>query len=168
MDQQDVQKLYCAHHHWMKSLLAGKLQCVDDAADLAQDAFERLLKKDLRFDSLSGGRHYLSRIAHALCIDFWRRRKIEQAYLESLQHLSEPYSADLTQHQIVIDIIVKADRMLCRLPGKIKRTFIAVQIEGLTYNQVAERDNISVASVKNYLAQAILRMTMFREAFDLD
>lgn len=168
MNQQDVHKLYSAHHHWMKSLLASKLHSVDDAADLAQDAFLRLLRKDLSFDSLSGGRHYLSRIAHALCIDFWRRRKIEQAYLETLQQLGEPYSVDLTEQQIVIDIIVKVDRLLSRLPGKIKRTFIAVQIEGLTYNQVAERDNISVASVKNYLAQAVLRMTMFREAYDLD
>ena len=168
MNQQDVQQLYLAHHQWMKRLLVSKLHCNDTAADLAQDAFERLLKKDLSVDSLSGSRHYLSRIAQALCIDYWRRRQIEQAYTESLQQLAEPYTVDLTEQQIIIDIIIKVDRLLSRLPSKIKRTFIAVHIEGLTYTEVAQRDNVSVASVKNYLAQAIFRMTLFREAHDLD
>ncbi|WP_102795355.1 sigma-70 family RNA polymerase sigma factor [Bowmanella denitrificans] len=163
MDRQDVQQLYRSHHSWMRNLLVRRLGCPEDAADLAQDAFERLLRKPMRFDSLLGGRHYLSRIAHSLCIDLWRRRQIEQAYLDSLKQLDAAHLPDIAEQQAIVDIIVKVDQMLSRLPRKVKRTFIAVQVEGLTYQQVAQRDNISVASVKNYLAQAIVRMTIFRE-----
>ncbi|MBN7820584.1 sigma-70 family RNA polymerase sigma factor [Bowmanella yangjiangensis] len=168
MNRPDIQQLYRAHHGWMKNLLVRKLRCPEDAADLAQDAFERLLRKPLSFDNVMGGRHYLSRIAHSLCIDLWRRRQIEQAYMESLALLAPECIPDVAEQQVIIDVIVKVDQLLSRLPRKIKRTFIAVQIEGLTYQQVAERDKISIGSVKNYLAQAIVRLTSFREEHHLD
>ncbi len=78
-------ELYRNHHGWLFGLLRGRLGNTFDAADLAQDAFVKILVRPRDFDTFDGARAYLSVVARGLCIDYWRRRQIEQAWLETLK-----------------------------------------------------------------------------------
>jgi DNA-directed RNA polymerase specialized sigma24 family protein len=53
-----------------------------DAADLAHEAFLRLLGRSYQFDSFDGARAYLRVMANGLCIDLWRRREVERVWLD--------------------------------------------------------------------------------------
>jgi RNA polymerase sigma-70 factor (ECF subfamily) len=100
-------------------------------------------------------RPYLSMIAKGLLIDLFRRRSLEQAYLEALAAMPELQQPSLEEQAILLQALVEIDRMLQGLGAKVKQAFILSQFEGLTYPQIAERLGISSRTVNNYMAKAM-------------
>ncbi|TBU76010.1 sigma-70 family RNA polymerase sigma factor [Phytopseudomonas daroniae] len=151
---QSIDSLYRDHHGWLHGWLRKRLGDREQAADIAQDTFLRLLLSG-RLPSIDEGRSYLAQIARNLVIDQWRRQRIEQAYLDSIGHLSEPESPSLETRAMVIETLLQIDAMLDAMPGKVREAFLLSQFEGLTYPQIAERLQISVSSVQKYMLRAI-------------
>ena len=87
---QVVDKIYRRHHGWLYTWLRRRLDCSETAADLAQDTFVKLLSKPRHIDNIPGARGYLRTVAERLCIDFWRRKSIENAWLETLSGRQKP------------------------------------------------------------------------------
>ena len=100
-------------------------------------------------------RPYLSMIAKGLLIDLFRRRSLEQSWLEALATLPEGEQPSLEEQAILLQALMEIDRLLQGLGPKVKQAFILSQFDGLTYPQIAERLNVSVRSVNNYMAKAM-------------
>ncbi|MFJ3077815.1 MULTISPECIES: sigma-70 family RNA polymerase sigma factor [Pseudomonas] len=149
-----VNDLYCEHHGWLHGWLRKRLGNGFDAADLAQDTFVRVIKARSALE-IREPRPYLSRIAKGLLIDLFRRRSLEQAYLEALAALPEAVHPSLEEQAILLQALVEIDRLLQGLGAKVKQVFMLSQFDGLTYPQIAEQLNISVRSVNNYMAKAM-------------
>ncbi|WP_027592839.1 sigma-70 family RNA polymerase sigma factor [Pseudomonas sp. LAIL14HWK12:I7] len=149
-----VNDLYCEHHGWLNGWLRKRLGNAFDAADLTQDTFVRVIKARSALD-IREPRPYLSRIANGLLIDLFRRRSLEQAYLEALASLPEALQPSLEEQAILLQALVEIDRLLQGLGPKVKQVFMLSQFDGLTYPQIAEDMNISVRSVNNYMAKAM-------------
>lgn len=149
-----VNDLYCDHHGWLKGWLRKRLSNSFDAADLAQDTFVRVIKARSALD-IREPRPYLSMIAKGLLVDLFRRRSLEQSWLEALAAMPQEQQPSLEEQAILLQALVEIDRLLQGLGPKVKQTFILSQFDGLTYPQVAERLNISVRSVNNYMAKAM-------------
>lgn len=137
-------------------MLRRRLHCTGDAADLAQDAFIRLLVKPRAFDSFDGARAYLSTVARGLCIDLWRRREIEQAWLATLAAQPEAVACSAEQHASVLQALAAVDAMLRRLPAKVASAFILGMVLGMTDREVAAQLDVSDRMVRKYMAQAML------------
>jgi DNA-directed RNA polymerase specialized sigma subunit, sigma24 homolog len=90
--QDTVGALYLEHHDWLRHWLRKRMACADAAADLAHDTFVRLLVSRRAFD-LRQPRAYLSSVARSILIDSYRRRTVEQAYLETLA--AQPIGFDI-------------------------------------------------------------------------
>jgi len=84
-----VHSLYQNHHPWLESLLRKRLGNRDDAADLAQDTFVRLLRSPVPQQDIREPRRYLATIARGLVTDLFRRRTLEQSYLDYLAQLPQ-------------------------------------------------------------------------------
>jgi RNA polymerase sigma-70 factor (ECF subfamily) len=149
-----VNDLYCDHHGWLKGWLSKRLGNTFDAADLAQDTFVRVIKARSALE-IREPRPYLSMIAKGLLVDLFRRRSLEQSWLDALAAMPEAQQPSLEEQAILLQALVEIDRLLQGLGPKVKQTFILSQFDGLTYPQIAERLNISVRSVNNYMAKAM-------------
>jgi RNA polymerase sigma-70 factor (ECF subfamily) len=149
-----VNDLYCDHHGWLKGWLRKRLSNSFDAADLAQDTFVRVIKARSALE-IREPRPYLSMIAKGLLVDLFRRRSLEQSWLEALAAMLQEQQPSLEEQAILLQALVEIDRLLQGLGPKVKQTFILSQFDGLTYPQIAERLNISVRSVNNYMAKAM-------------
>lgn len=145
--------LYRDHHGWLFSWLRKRMGSRDQAADLAQDTFLRLLLKpsDLAIDD---PRSYLTVIAKGLLANQWRRQKIEQAYLDALALQPEPQAQSPEDRALIIETLVEIDAVLAQLPEKVRTTFLLAQIDELTYDSIALRLDISLRTVKRYMVQA--------------
>ena len=99
-----VDLLYQAHHRWLRGWLGARVGCREHAADLAQDTFVRLLKAR-QVSPLKEPRAYLSSIARGLMIDQFRRRALENAYLESLASLPEQEAPSEEQRLVILDTL---------------------------------------------------------------
>lgn len=147
--------LYRAHHGWLRGWLRQRLSNSADAADLAQDTFMRVLLARTA-GTLHEPRHYLATIARGLVIDLYRRRSLEQAYLEALALRPEQYAPSAEERAEILDSLIAIDRMLDGLGARTRAIFLAVQLNGLTYEKAAERVGVSVSTVRKHLAIGLL------------
>ena len=161
--QQSIQRLYSDHHGWLCGWLRQRLGCAENAADLAQDTFLRLLKTPGVLTDIRQPRAYLSTVAHGLVVNFWRRQSVERAYLEALAVQPEALVPSPEERELIIETLLAIDAMLLRLPGRVRQAFLLSQLEGLTYNVIAERLGVSARMVKKYMAQAMLHCLMLKE-----
>ncbi|MCG8708686.1 sigma-70 family RNA polymerase sigma factor [Brenneria sp. 4F2] len=156
----DINQLYHQHHGWLQGLLRKRLGDFCDAADLTQDVFLRLLIKPRQFDSHAGARAYLSVMAQGMCVDLWRRREIERAWLSSLANQPEIVVLSAEDNHIVLETLYQVDAMLHQLPEKVRAAFIMAQVQRLTYREIAAELRVSERMVKKYMAQAMLHCVL--------
>ncbi|WP_411562903.1 sigma-70 family RNA polymerase sigma factor [Pseudomonas shirazensis] len=152
--QNAVQSLYQTHHQWLCGWLRQRLGCVDNAADLAQDTFIRVITQR-KATELREPRAYLSTIARSLMIDMFRRRYLEQAYLETLTLSPEPLDISPETRALIIETLMEIDRMLDGLGGRTREIFLLAQLDGLSYVEIGRRLNISVNTVKKHAVRAL-------------
>lgn len=157
-----ITDLYSAHHGWLSNWLNKKLGCPHNAADIAQDAFVRLLLKHEVLQGLATPRAYLVRIAKGLLVDQWRRQELERHYLQALQH-HEPHTSGSQELQhIIVETLLEIDAMLNRLNPKARQAFLLAQIDGLTYREIATQLEVSERMVKKYMAAAMMHCLLLR------
>ncbi|MET0335034.1 MAG: sigma-70 family RNA polymerase sigma factor [Rhizobacter sp.] len=156
----DIATLYSHHHGWLQGWLRKRLGHAGDAADLAHDAFMRLLQKPREFDSIDGARHYLATMARGLCTDLWRRREVEQAWLTALAAQPEAVAPSPEHRATVIETLCEIGAMLARLPEKAATAFVMAQVHGMLYKEIAAELGVSERMVKKYMAQAMLQCAL--------
>ncbi len=151
-----VETLYVDHHPWLQGWLRRRLGNAADAADLAQDAFVRLLVSPRRFGSLPEARVYLRTMAGGLCVDLWRRRQIEQAWLDTVAALPQDQVPSAEHQAIVLQTLQQVDTLLRALPAKAALAFVMVAGCGVSTVEAAEELGVSDRMVRKYVAQAML------------
>jgi RNA polymerase sigma factor (sigma-70 family) len=150
-----IATLYTDHHGWLRAWLRKKLGGAEQAADLAQDTFVRVLSGSDRLeDSLAEPRAFLVTIAKRVLSNHWRREKLESAYLEALAQIPANVELSPEERAILLETLIELDRLLDGLPAVVKRAFLLTQLDGLTHAEVAKSLNISVTTVKRYIVKA--------------
>lgn len=154
--------LYSEHNSWLKSWLRARMGNASDAADLAQDTFLRLLtSRDV--EHIREPRTYLSAIARALMIDKFRRRALEQAYLEALTLRPERLDISPETRLMILETLIAIDNMLDCMGERTRQIFLAVQLEGLSYVATGERFGVSVTTVKKHVIRAMTHCLLLTE-----
>ena len=115
-------------------------------------------------DTLNEPRHYLATIARGLVIDLYRRRSLEQAYLEALALRPEIHAPSPETRVLILDSLLAIDRLLDGLGVRTRAIFLAVQLDGLTYEKAAERVGVSVSTVRKHLARALMHCLLLDDA----
>jgi RNA polymerase sigma-70 factor (ECF subfamily) len=133
-----------------------------DSDDLAQDTFIRVIRSPQDIRDLQEPRRFLVTIAKGLTIDLFRRRSLERQYLDVLMSLPESQWPSEEERALALETLVELDAMLTGLGGKVREAFILSQLEGLTYPQIANTLNVSLRTVKNYMAKAMEHCCFFR------
>ncbi|SHF70395.1 RNA polymerase sigma-70 factor, ECF subfamily [Lampropedia hyalina DSM 16112] len=150
-----VQTLYINHHAWLHAWLRGKLGNDFDAADLAHDTFVRvMLAQRLPANLGDEPRALLTHIAKGLVIDHRRRLEVERAYLEALAHLPEPQAPSPEARMLILEVLCRIEAMLRTLPKRTRDIFLMAQLDGLTYQQIATQQGISLITVKRHMRTA--------------
>lgn len=163
-----LERLYTDHHNWLQGWLRRRLGNACDAADLAQDAFVRLLATPKRFDTLPQARVYLRTMANGLCIDLWRRREVEQAWLQTLAALPEVESPCVEHQAIVLQALQELDKMLGNLPTRVASAFVMAVGCEMSDREVAEKLGVSTRMVRKYVARAMLHCLQLDACSALD
>lgn len=149
-----VQQLYQTHHAWLLGWLNRRINNRCDAADLSQDTFVRLLSSSQALPDVREPRAYLATIARRLLANLYRRRSLEQAYLEALASLPEDEMPCAESRAAILEALNEVARVLARLSIKARTAFLMSQLEGYTQEEIAEVLAVNVRSVQRYLQQA--------------
>lgn len=154
---QDVETLYRDHHAWLHAWLVRKLGNPFEASDLTQDTFVNLITSR-QAERLKEPRAYLTTLAKRLLYNRWRRRDLEQAWLEALATLPEDASPSPEDYALVREAVEAVDRWLAGLAPKVRQAFLLRRLDGLKHSEIAQEMGVSQASVERYLKQALLHL----------
>jgi RNA polymerase sigma-70 factor (ECF subfamily) len=146
--------LYAEHHGWLHQWLRRKLGCREQAADLAQDTFVRVITQRKLLE-LQKPRAYLTTVARSLVIDHYRRRTLEQAYLETLAALPEPVEISPQIRCIIIETLIEIDVLLDGMAARTREIFLMAQLDGLSFVEIGKRLGLSANSVRKHFVRAM-------------
>lgn len=156
--QTAISDLYCEHHGWLFGWLRRKLGCAQNAADLTQDTFARILNARETVATLREPRAFLSTTARRLIIDQARRKQIENAYLQELALTAEALEGFQSPEQILttLEALEQIAFILEGMHDKVRQAFVLYYLDGLTQTEIARQLALSDRTIRKYLIQAML------------
>jgi RNA polymerase sigma-70 factor (ECF subfamily) len=145
--------LFREHNRSLMRFLVTRLRSVQEARDVAQEAYVRLLQLH-EPGAVSLLRSYLFRTAANLAVDRLRRRAVrERASVELFDELSEqgtPERAAMARQEY--DLVRAA---IAALPAKTREAFVLRVIDGVPALEVARRMGLKERMVREHVARAL-------------
>ena len=141
----------------LRRRLRARLRSSEEAHDLVQDAFARLLGAATT-QQLRRPEALLNRIVRNLLIDRSRRRTAHPPHvpIETDTELAVP--ADQADAAELAQMRERYRAIVATLPERMREVFILHRIEGLSYKEIAARLDISPRTVEWHIAEAIVRI----------
>src|SRR5687767_3794561 len=169
-DETACAELVSTHQRMVYALALNLLGDRDEALDLSQEVFLRVFRTLKAFRGQSALRTWIYRIAinQARNRQRWwrRRRRSDQVQLEQhvLDHgeLRQPGDGDAPDRAFARrEIATRLWAALDALPFDQRTVIVLREIDGLSYDEIAESLNVAIGTVKSRLTRA--RQTLRRE-----
>lgn len=144
--------IYQEHYRWLVQLLRRKLGNVEQAADLAQDTFARILAAN-QYHDLREPKAYLTTVSTRLVAQHFRRYALEQAYLSALASQPEATSPSPETVTLVVEALAAISRVLEGLPARTREIFLLSQLDGMKYVDIARQLDVSVNVVQKAMVK---------------
>lgn len=126
------------------------LNDADEAEDVAQEAFIRILKAAPRYRPEAAFSTYLYRIVTRLCLDRLEKKRPDYMDFPPESISSEPDPSETLGKKETADSV---RGMLNKLPSRQRTAIILRYYENLSYREISEVMNISEKSVEHLLAR---------------
>ena len=130
------------------------LHIVDDeevSRDIVMDGFEYVLNHQLDME-VKSWEQYISVYVRSRCLDYIRRQKVHEKYVEFCSVSTEPFDTDATQDDERIRILAK---LVEELPPRTREVLHHCYLEGKKHKQVAEELGISIYAVHKHIGNAL-------------
>ncbi len=151
----DLVNLYRNNHRWLLEMLRRKLNGdTDNAADIAHDVFERILRAG-SVASVREPRAYLTTVASRLTANYYRRLALERSYLQALASHPQASHPSEEERALVVEALSAISRVLAGLPARARSVFLMAQLEGMSYSDIARVMKLTLNVVQKDMIKAI-------------
>lgn len=148
--------LFHDHHGWLLGRLRQRLRNTAEAEDVASESFLRVMNYRCA-QQLQEPRAYLTTVAKSVLLQYWRRRDMERAWVESQALWPQAMAPSPEERALLLESLERIALALDGLPVKARTAFLLSQLDGLTYAEIAGRLGVSASMVRKYMAQALER-----------
>ena len=155
-----IERMYQDNHEGFLRFLLHKTQNKEDAHDVLQEAFQKLIHQEGLGD-MENPRAYLYRTATNIIIDRQRKGQHHTKYIREVISGVEIGTASLSEvippdRQVAarqeLDIIYQA---LDELPDKCRRAFLMHREQHMKYGEIAGALDVSISMVEKYMIQTL-------------
>ncbi|SCD18947.1 RNA polymerase sigma-70 factor [Proteiniphilum saccharofermentans] len=160
------EEAYVSYYARMKRFARQYVIREEDAENIVQDIFFDLWEKQLEFSSFVNFNGFLFMMLKNRCIDFLRRKTLEQQlideiqseYIRTLKLKFESLEAldNKFLNETDIDTVIK--NAIDSLPEKCREIFVMNKIEGKKQKLIAQELNISVHTVESQMGIAYKKL----------
>lgn len=154
-----AQQLYAGHHPWLLSRLQARLRNRAEAQDVASETFLRVVAAP-RPMPIDEPRAFLTTIAKRLLFTLWRRRELERAYIDALALRPEDLAPSPEERAVLLETLEHIAQTLDGLPLKARQAFLLSQVDGLTYQAIADELGMSLSTVRRHMTDAFRRIAL--------
>jgi RNA polymerase sigma factor (sigma-70 family) len=160
-----IERLFREHNEALVRFLRGRVGSHNEALEVAQEAYVRLLSLD-QPGAVSYLRAFLFKTAANIAID---RRRRDQSYDRATGNgqLFTEFTENRTPERLVAgeQTLRRLGSLIESMPPKCRAAFVMSQIHGLEATTIATRLGITDSMVRKYVVRALLRC---RQQMDLE
>jgi RNA polymerase sigma-70 factor (ECF subfamily) len=157
-----VERLFAEHNRALVRFLRTRVRSEQEARDVAQEAYVRLLQID-QPGTVSFLRAYLFRIALNIAIDRGRAEAIRENAHRDPVFDEEAVEPDPERRSLAREELRLLDECLKELPEKARLAFLWHRVSEMKVDEIAARLGVSDRMVRKYMVQAVLHL---RERMD--
>jgi len=157
-EDQSLGSVYKDYHKELRSYAARRIGLsVSEAEDVVQSAFASFAAK-YQVSKIDNIRAFLYRAVHNASVDLIRRNQVREGYSQSLQVVDdrEEDVVDPERSAIGKQILGMLTDALWAMPSKRRKLLLMNRIDGLSYAEIARRENLSETVVRKHVAKALL------------
>jgi len=150
-----MERLFREHNEALVRFLHARLRSYQEAREVAQEAYVRLLSLD-NPGAISYLRAFLFKTAANLATD--RRRRDHTQSLATEPSLHEELADELTpeRHLASQQQLKRLERLVVALPAKCRQAFLLHQVHGKDFASIAQTLGLSESMVRKYVVRALL------------
>lgn len=153
-----IDKLYRSYRGFLVSCAMQTVGNREDAEDMVNDAFLKLLENPHRLKAVKSLYAYLYRCVRNNCLNFLEQKAVLRNFLETVNDCSgETQMLDDDNPLSVLISRETADNLehaIDSLPPKCREIFIMASFEGKSYREIAEERGVTVNTVNTHIVRA--------------
>lgn len=153
---QVIEHLFREHNQALIRFLALRVRSQQEAREIAQEAYVRLLQLD-EPGAVSFLRSLLFKIAANLAVDHIRHEQTVRRYAQEsgfLDELTLPPTPERAAHSE--QELQLLGRLVDELPPKCRQAFLLHRFQGLDFPEIARRMGLGERMVRTYVVRALL------------
>ncbi len=135
----------------------------DIAEEIVQETFLKLWEGKDNLTIETSWKSFLFRCVHNNCINYLKSNQIKQLHSEAVQNEIKYHAGIALRNysETALDIITSnemeahLDHAILELPGQCREIFILNRFENLSYQEIAQKLNISINTVKTQMVRAL-------------
>jgi len=126
----------------------------EEAEEIVQEVFVKIWERRHSIDVKSSLRNYLYSAVRNACFNHLKHQSVERNYANEKKN--EPDEHNMVEENLIgSELGILIHQVIEQLPEKRREIFELSRFEGLKYNEIAERLNISIKTVEAQMGQAL-------------
>jgi len=147
---------------------ALKIGNVEEARDIVGDVFLKMLLTPQAIEDCESLPSYLYTCVHNGCMNYLKRQKIKRKYEEDMSVVSDVYQRQDNASPLHLLILKETEtevlNAIDKLPKRCRESILG-RLEGLSYQEIADKLNLSVHTVRNQISKGTKKLRKyFRES----
>lgn len=152
MNIDNFKSLFDQYYEGIKSFLYYKIGDIEVAEDIVQEVFLKLWDKRNAIE-LKTVKSFLFTIANNMAINHLKHRSIVFNFVRN-ENKSEKVNSPHYELEMK-EFKENLDRLLAEMPENYRIVFLMNRIDKLTYNEIAERLELSVKAIEKRMSNAL-------------
>jgi RNA polymerase sigma factor (sigma-70 family) len=160
-----LSSLFREHNRTLVRFINARLRNEQEANEIAQEAYVKMLQLDRCPGTASFMRHYLFRVAENLAVDRIRQR-YARSRLDQLTSIDDLFQEALAERTVLAGqelALLKA--AVAELPEKYREAFRLIKLEDNSFPQVASLMRLSERMVRKYITRTLIYIRLRREGY---
>lgn len=151
---EEIARLFREHNRALVNFLSLRLQSLDEAKEVAQEAYARILQLD-KEGTPGFLRFYLFRVATNLATDRLRQRTRE------FRHAAEPFAELETEpnepetQALMGQEVSRLSQYLEELPERCRQALLMFRLDDLSQEEIAHRLDVTTRMARRYISYAL-------------
>jgi RNA polymerase sigma-19 factor, ECF subfamily len=133
---------------------------MEDAEDIVQETFYKIWKNKNELDENKSIQSYLFTSVRNSCLNILLHKKTENQYARLMACVYLDNRNEINPHESLVagDIEKDFQTALESLPSQCRKIFELNRLDGLKYQEIAERLNISIKTVETQMSRALVKI----------
>jgi RNA polymerase sigma-70 factor (ECF subfamily) len=158
-----IDHLFREHNDALVRFLCARLGSYQDAREVAQEAYVRLLNLD-RPGAANFLKALLYKTAANLAIDRLRHQRLVTSHLHASSSSPDLFASSADATAAALDDISVLSQALSELPPPCRSAFLMSRVESLDSSEIATRLGVTDRAVRKYIARALVFLQLRLQA----